>query len=131
MTTSTNTTTDRRPLPAEDIAIAAAHLECHAIRLDSLIGDVADRGDAGVAADGCRARAARLYDIARGMGEQRNAAVAPVDQVAAAERIIDALPEHGLTVGEGLSILAVALDTLGALDPQPPVEGDVQARVPA
>lgn len=39
-------------------------------------------------------------------------------QLLAAQRIIDALPEHHLTIGEGLSILAVALDTLGVLHPE-------------
>ena len=41
------------------------------------------------------------------------------EQLLAAQRIIDALPEHGLTVGEGLSILAVALEAIGVLEVTP------------
>jgi hypothetical protein len=37
-------------------------------------------------------------------------------QLLAAQQIIDALPGHNLTIGEGLAILTVALDSLGVID---------------
>lgn len=37
-------------------------------------------------------------------------------QLLAAQQIVDGLPQYDLSLGDGLAILAVALNTLGVLD---------------
>jgi hypothetical protein len=110
------------PQIAEDLVVTAAELHADAEQLEYVLSALPGFAPSGAAAEK-RARAERLVAHARQVGRTDLAPSVPLtsaEQLLAAQRIIDATPRHGLTMGEALAVLAAALEAARVISAEPP-----------
>lgn len=122
MTATPTITIGYRPLPADDVLLAAIHVDRHAGTLQRRALDAPTANQRVVAEltlAATKALADRLRTLAGRLGREARPSLTSGEQLACAERIRTAMPDLELSQGQALAVLAVVLDQLDELRPDP------------